>query len=286
VHLSAERLVQLAHAPGKDTRAYDLWLQGQAMLLSFDARTWDAAAQLFRDAIAHDPTFAPAYSSLAQQLNAGHIALPGTLRNEQRTGQALAYARDAARFDPIDSRSQLCLGWSNAMAKHYDTAEIYLKLAHELNENDPWTLISAANCLAFCGAIAPARALADYVLGLPLAPSPLQWAYHTAIRFLAGDYAGCVAAAERAGDANPNVPGFKAAALAQMGEKTAATQEMQRLFSVARRRWVGEEPASDATITRWFLHLFPIRKPEDWSRLRDGLAAAGAPVGAIAHHAW
>ena len=65
--------------------------------------------------------------------------------------QALAYAQEAVRLDPLDSRSQLCLGWSHAMAKHYEQAMIYIPLAHGLNDNDPWTLVSAANCYAFCG---------------------------------------------------------------------------------------------------------------------------------------
>jgi hypothetical protein len=49
---------------------------------------------------------------------------------------------------------------------------------------------------------------------------------------------------------------------------------------------VGEQPASDENITRWFLQMFPIKRPEDWARLCDGIAAAGAPVHGLAHHAW
>jgi hypothetical protein len=37
---------------------------------------------------------------------------------------------------------------------------------------------------------------------------------------------------------------------------------------------------------RWYLHIFPIRRREDWERLRDGLAGVGLPVRGTDHHAW
>src|SRR5262245_65598648 len=77
---------------------------------------------MFRDVIARTPDFAPAYSSLAQLNNVVHIVLPGVHRNAQRTAQALEYAREAVRLDPIDSRSQLSLAWSHAMSNQHEQA--------------------------------------------------------------------------------------------------------------------------------------------------------------------
>ena len=286
VHLSAERLLQLSQRRAHDLKAYDAWLLGQATFLSFDPKSWDRAADLFRQVIHDMPDFAPAYSSLAQLHNSHHIVMPGVFRDAQRTEQALNYARGAARLDPVDSRSQLCLGWSHAMAKQYEQAMIHVPLACELNENDPWTMISAANCFAFCGLFERSRAIAAHVLKLPLAPSPLQWAYHVAIRFMESDYEGCLAAADSAGDVNPNVPGYRAAALFHLGQREAARDALKHFFVVARRRWVSKEPASDEAVTHWFLHMFPIRRSEDWARLRDGLGGAGAPVTNLFHHQW
>lgn len=287
VHLSIERMASLAQRQVSDMKAYDLWLLGQATLLRWDTSSWEKARQIFRGVIAELPEFAPAYSSLAQLNNGIHIAMPGIFREADRTDEALQYAREAARLDPIDSRSQLCLGWSHALSKHYDQASIFMSLAQELNENDPWTMISSANCLAFCGEYAKASESAEHALRLPLAPSPLQWSYHTAIRFMIGDYRRCIEAADAAGDTvNPNVPGWKVAALSHTDDRAAAKDELQRFFSLTRKRWVGKEPASDEVITRWLLHLFPIRRPDDWERFRDGLAEAGAPVGDFAHHQW
>ena len=285
VHLSAERLVSIAHRPSGDMKAYDLWLLGQATFLSFDPNNWEKARNLFREVIAQMPNFAPAYSSLAQLNNSDHIVRPGVFRDLGRSEQSLTYAREAARLDPINSRSQLCLGWSHAMVKQYEQAILFISLAYELNENDPWTLVSSAGCFAVCGEYARAREIAEHALELPLAPSPLQWAYHVSIRFMAGDYAGAVRAANAAGDLS-YVPGYKASALFHLGDRAGAAAEFNRFLAITRKKWVGREPPTDANITRWLLTMVPIRQSEDWQRVRDGLAGAGAPVEGLAHHQW
>ena len=288
VHVSAERLSRIMSRQVADLKAYDIWLFGQATLLGFDPQRWDNAADLFRQVVQLMPDFAPAFSSLAQLNNSYHIVKPGTPRDANRTTQALAYAYEATRLDPLDSRSQLCLGWSHAMAKHYEQAMIYIPLARGLNDNDPWTLVSAANCYAFCGYDKEAAEIVDSMLErkATVAPSALQWAYHTAVRFMIGDYEGCVAAADFAGDLNPNVPGWKAAALYHLGHKEKAAAELEHFYTVARTRWSVQEPATPAAMTRWFLHLFPIARPESWERLRAGIAGAGAPTDGLFHHQW
>jgi hypothetical protein len=113
----------------------------------------------------------------------------------------------------------------------------------------------------------------------------LQWAYHVSIRFMGGDYAGAVQAANAAGDLS-YVPGYKASALHHLGDRSGAAAEFNRFLDITRKKWVGSEPPTDANITRWLLTMVPIRQPEDWQRVRDGLAGAGAPVEGLAHHQW
>jgi DNA-binding SARP family transcriptional activator len=286
VHLSAGRMASISPRPVENLKAYDIWLLGQATILTFDPKKWEKAEAMFREVIARYPTFAPAFSSLAQIYNVKHIVNPGIFRDPMRAEESLAIAKEAARLDPIDSRSQLCLGWSLAMAKQYDQALIHFPLAYELNDNDPWTLVSSANLFAFCGHHDRARQIANQLLQLPLEPSPVQWAYQASIRFLAGDYTGCVEAAQAAGDTNPNVPGYKAAALFHLGQHNDASAELVRFFGTIRRRWTNETSASDHEITRWFLSMFPIANPSDWMRLRDGLRGAGAPTEGLSHHDW
>ncbi len=59
-----------------------------------------------------------------------------------------------------------------------------MQLACELNDNDPWTLLSSAHYDAFCGSIEQARLRAEQSLSLSPAPSYLEWSYHCIIRFL------------------------------------------------------------------------------------------------------
>jgi len=285
VYLSAERMATIASRPATNLRANDLWLLGQAAVLNVDPINWERARNLFREVIEQMPDFAPAYSSLAQLNNAYHLAIPGIFRDRIRTEEALACAREAARLDPIDSRSQLCLGWSHAMAMQYEQALIFISLAYELNENDPWTLMSSAGCFAVCGETGRAQEIAAHALQLPLAPSPLQWAYHVSIRFMACDYEGAVRAAMAAGDVS-YVPGYKAAALYHLGDRATATTELRRYTDLIRSRWVGEHPSTEANIMRWLLTMIPIKRPEDWRRVRDGLAGAGACVDGLTHDRW
>jgi hypothetical protein len=50
--------------------------------------------------------------------------------------------------------------------------------------------------------------------------------------------------------------------------------------------WAGNGPPDERTIHRWLLHMFPIAVEEDWERLRQSLAAAGAPVEDERFGAW
>ena len=106
--------------------------------------------------------------------------------------------RRAVQLDPVDSRAHLCCGWSYVMALREAEAAPHMELACELNDNDPWTLLSCAHYCAFCGSIEQARLRAEQSLALSPAPSYLEWAYHGIIRFLCGDYAGALEACDRA----------------------------------------------------------------------------------------
>ena len=66
-------------------------------------------------------------------------------------------AKMAVQLDPVDSRAHLCCGWSYAMALREAEAAPHMELACELNDNDPWTLLSSAHYSAFCGSIEQAQ---------------------------------------------------------------------------------------------------------------------------------
>jgi DNA-binding SARP family transcriptional activator len=282
VQLSAERLMRLAGEPDVSLDVHDRWLRGQNLMTKFDAESWQRAVTIFRDAIRENPTFSPCYSSLVQMNNIEHFVHPGLFRDLRKAKATLELAKRAVQLDPVDSRAHLCCGWSYVMAFRETEAPPHMELACELNDNDPWTLLSCAQFSAFCGSIEQARLRADQSLALSPAPSYLEWAYHGAIRFLCGDYTGALAACDRAHSATHLLPAWRAAALFRLGEPVMAREEAQRFLNGIRSFWVGSSAPTDAAVARWALQAHPISIRSRWEALRDGLRGAGLPVVGIA----
>jgi TolB-like protein len=282
VQLSAERLMRLAGEPDVSLDVHDRWLRGQNLMMRFDPESWQRAVTIFRDAIRENPTFSPCYSSLVQMNNIEHFVHPGLFRDLRKAKATLELAKRAVQIDPVDSRAHLCCGWSYVMAFRETEAPPHMELACELNDNDPWTLLSCAQYSASCGSIEQARLRADQSLALSPAPSHLEWAYHGAIRFLCGDYAGALAACDRAHGATHLLPAWRAAALFRLGQPVMAREEAQRFLNGIRSFWVGSSAPTDEAVACWALQAHPISIRSRWETLRDGLRGAGLPVEGIA----
>jgi TolB-like protein len=281
VQLSAERLRRLAGESDVSLDIHDRWLRGQNLMARFDPESWRRAVRIFLDAIRESPTFSPCYSSLVQMNNIEHFVHPGFVRDLDKAKATLELAKIAVQLDPVDSRAHLCCGWSNVMALRETEAASHMDLACELNDNDPWTLLSSAAYCGFCGSIEQARLRACQSLALSLAPSNLEWGYHGIIRFLCGDYAGAVEAFDRAQGIIKTVPGWRAAALFHLGQPVLAREEAQRFLNGIRSFWVGSSAPTDEVVTRWLLQAHPISIPARWEALRHGLRGAGLPVEGI-----
>jgi DNA-binding SARP family transcriptional activator/TolB-like protein len=282
VQLSAERLTRLAGEPDVSLDVHDRWLRGQSLHFKYDAESWQRAVTIFRDAIRENPTFSPCYSSLVQMNNAEHFVHPGLFRDLGKAKATLELAKRAVELDPVDSRAHLCCGWSYVMALREAEAAPHMELACELNDNDPWTLLSCALYCAFCGSIEQAHLLASQSRALSLAPSQLEWAYHCSILFLCGDYVGALAACDRANRATHLLPAWRAAALFRLGESIKAREEARRFLNGIRSFWIGSSVPTDEEVVRWALQAHPISVSARWEVLRDALRGAGLPVEGIA----
>ncbi|MFE0758901.1 BTAD domain-containing putative transcriptional regulator [Inquilinus sp. NPDC058860] len=275
INLSTERLTQIAGSPELSLAHHDRWLRGHA--LSFQWRPDDEARaeSIFRSLIEEAPSFAPAYASLVQILNSRHLVFPGISRTIERHEEALKFAKMAVQLDPLDTRAHLSLGWANAMSGNHEKAPVSYHLACDLNPNDPWTLVSSSLGFAYCGDADQAMATANMALDLGLGISRLHWAYQAGTRFVLGDYAGSIAAAENAGDVLYYLGGWKAAAHALVGDTEAARAEGARFVETVQAAWFGEPDPDETAIAQWLLHCFPIADRKVWEALRDGLAIAG-----------
>jgi DNA-binding SARP family transcriptional activator len=281
VQLSAERLMRLAGEPDVSLDMHDRWLRGQSLHFKYDAESWQRAVTIFRDAIRENPAFSPCYSSLVQMNNIEHFVHPGFFRDLDKAKATLELAKRAVQLDPVDSRAHLCCGWSYVMALREAEAAPHLELACELNDNDPWTLLSSAACCIFCGSIEQARLRAEQSLALSPAVSYLGWGYHGIIRVLCGEYAGALEAIDRAEGVIKTLPAWRAAALFHLGQPDMAREEAQRFLNGIRSFWVGSSAPTDEAVVRWTLQAHPISVTARWEVLRDGMRGAGLPVEGI-----
>lgn len=278
VQLSAERLRRLAGEADVSLDVYDRWLRGQSLMAKFDPESWRRAAAIFQDTIRENPTFSPCYSSLVQINNVEHFVHPGLFRNMAKAKDTLELAKTAVQLDPVDSRAHLCCGWSHVMVLRETEAAPHMELACELNNNDPWTLLSGALFHAFCGSSEQARMRAGQSLAVSPVPSFLEWGYHCIIRVLTGDHAGGIEAYDRAQDVIKTLPAWHAAALYELGKLDLARREAQRFLNATRSFWVGSDAPTDEAISRWLMQAHPITVAARRESLRRAWHGAGLPV--------
>ncbi len=281
VQLSAERTRRLAGVSDVSLDVYDRWLRGQSLMTKFDPESWRRAVAIFIEAIRDESSFSPIFSGLVQLNNVEHFVHPGLFRDLHKAKETLELAKRSVELDPVDSRAHLCCGWSYVMALREAEAGSHVELACELNDNDPWTLLSGGLFHAFCGSIEQARMRAEQALALSPVPSRLEWGYHCIIRVLGGDYAGAIEAYDQAYDVIKTLPAWRAAALYELGRHEVARREAQRALNGTRSFWVGPDAPTDWAITRWLLQAHPITVTSRWEALRDSLRGAGLPVEGI-----
>ena len=277
-YMSADRLTRF-HARGDvDLDSYDRWLRSQELFESYQGKSWQRAEEILASIIARDPDFSRAYSSMAQLENSRHLAVPGFRRTEESRRRALEFSDAAVQIDPLDARAHLSRAWSLSMAGRYQQVEAVFESAVRLNRNDPWTLISSALGMAFVDQLDVARELLEQAMDAGLADKPVHTAYIGTLNFLLGDFRSCVSAVDRAGTAIHNLPGWKTAALVQMGDTVGAERTASEFVTQTAQRWQAAEAADARTVGEWFLHCFPLRNRDVWERLRYGLLAAGLDV--------
>lgn len=278
VYISTQRLSQMTERPAISTALYDRWLRAQELSLRWRRDAHVDAIEILYGIICEAPNFAPAYCSLVDIENTRPLVFPGVFRSRDRDEKSLEVAKTAVQLDPIDTKTQLCLAWSQSVVGQFDQATLSFSLAYELNENDPWTLASSALGLAYCGEPEKACQLADHAVNLGFTLSANHWGYQAGIRFLAGDYDGCVEAAEKSDDTLFYLPAWKAAALSLSGRVEDARSEGRKFIDLTCRNWHGSSEPEPHTISSWLLDVIPIKEGVAGERLRTGLSKAGIPI--------
>ena len=273
IYLSQDRLARALQRLPEDLGVYDLWLRGENLLLRWSAEAEDEAEGLFERAIAGDPSFAPAYASLASVYNSRQFIRPGLVLPVETASRAMDLAKRAVDLDPLDARNLMAVAYATAMTKRFEQSEMHFELAAQLNPNDPKVVVSAALGLSYMGQIGPARLLLEHALALASVLPAYLWSHIATIRFLTGDYVGAVEAAERSHNVIADTPGWKAAALGKLGRTTERAAALQELEHAVGKVWAGPAAASGADIRSWFINVFPIRDDAVRSEITAALSS-------------
>ena len=163
----------------------------------------------------------------------------------------------------MDARNHLVSGWNSALFGRFDQSEVHFELAAQLNPNNPKTLFSAANGLAFMGRKGEAARLMNLAMSLTPQILDYQWSYIATVKYLSGDLEGAIQAANLSKNRIIDTSGWRAAALNQLGRRDEARAAFTELCDLVSTAWEGPNRASPRDILSWFLAAFPMRHQED-----------------------
>jgi len=154
------------------TEAYDLYLRARALGIEHGLPGEVQSVANFEDAIAKDPSFAPAYAGLASAL----VARSGmeTFDSADELARMENSAKKALELDPLLAKAYDALGMVYARKAQWQQSERSFRRALELDPNDSVTYDDFALSLLFpLGRIQDAvRQLRIAVRNDPLAPRP------------------------------------------------------------------------------------------------------------------
>lgn len=278
LQLEYAELAEAKRKPPGSLRAYALWLEGteQHSYGTIDAHK--KARAHFEAAIAVEPGFARAHSSLAELTYFDTFLVDWGVDRSASFERAVDHAGRAVAHDPNDGQAHVILGWAHLMSSRFDRAKKHLDVAARLNPNDADLAMSRAMALAFLGD--PARGLEHAAFARRLNPFAPDWylSDEAVIRVIGRDPAGALAIYDAMGELYPHSIVWHAAAAAHAGRAAEARRLAADFAHRAARLWVGDANARPADYARWVMAGFPFRRSEDADYLREGLEKAGLAI--------
>jgi tetratricopeptide (TPR) repeat protein len=224
---------------GDDLPAHQLYLRGRYF---WNLRTVDAlskSAEYFRQAIAIDPNYAPAYAGLADSyaIATSLFVMPGKAANIEARSAALS----AIQLDPSLAEPHASLGLIYFYIDwNLPAAEREFERAIQLNPNYVMAHYWYALDLAALGRFP--QAMYEVRLTEKLDPLSLTVGTHAAtVEYLAKDYAGAKRDLQRVLELDPNFARARARlGMVELatGDKAAAIEELTRALALCR----GDDP--------------------------------------------
>ncbi|MFO1049679.1 MAG: adenylate/guanylate cyclase domain-containing protein [Geminicoccaceae bacterium] len=264
VRLDQLELARIATKPPGSLEAYDLVLRGRQLLRQGTRASNREARAILAEAVAKDPSYAPAQVALGDALREYGIS-GWTEFPEDASTQAERAAHAALALDPGLAGAHRLLGDIFMTRHQYDLALAEYDRAIAANPSDAGSYLSRGDGLLWVGdqTAAVASLEAAQKLNPGLGYGSLGGSY-----YLVGRYADAIAMLDRGLPSEP-VPfaramnlAFLAASQAQLGNAAAAARARAELAKVS--------PFFDRDLL-----LGQLRSEADRAHLREGLAKAG-----------
>ena len=256
-------------ARSSDMTAWDRVLRGMSHYYRETKADFEASIELFKQAIALEPTLSIARAYLATIMVQGvHYGWIGSTRD--LWSSAMTLAESSVRLDPRSSFAFSILAYLHAMQGRHDAAREAIRKAVALNPYDMGARGVEGICHFVAGEHREAIELLSMVAQRGNGDPRYQWAAATAFsHYLVGQYDAALSWAREALYVNPNhlqVLAVRAAALGQSGRSAEAAQACETLL--------GNYP--QFTVER-HLANFHWKNSDDITHYRDGLLKAGLP---------
>jgi adenylate cyclase len=253
-----------AAKPTSNLEAYDLVLRARPVLQRPTRAGLVEARALLRQALALDPTYAAAHSSLGETFHAA-ISMGWAESPDDYWKRVAAHANDALKHDPAHVAARVLLGRTHLAYNRYAEAELQMKRAIEINPNDADALGGRGHVLLWLGRTD--EAIESLTLALRIDPElnafdrfALCLAY-----YIDGRYQDAIEQGEINLLKTPDAI-FNLAVLAAAYAQTHQREDVARVVAELKRR----DPTFDALT---FGTKFQDTK--DLARLREGLINAG-----------
>lgn len=166
--LGVQDAQQLAKKPTENIAAYELYLKGHGAFLKNTEAGWKEALGYFEQATQLDPTYALAYTGLADTYSWAGIAL---VPSRQAWAKARELAQKALTLDPELAEAHLSLGMALLAAFDWTGAEKAFRDAIALNANLAFAYDQLGWLKVLCGHVEEGLSLITKAVALdPLSP--------------------------------------------------------------------------------------------------------------------
>jgi adenylate cyclase len=256
-----------------DLTAWDRFLKGLSHYYRQSVEDFEAAIDLFKEAIVLDPALSIAHAYLAT-IQVQGVQFGWIRSTRELWASAMSQAETSVRLDPRSSFAFSILSYLHAMEGHHEAAMDASKRAVALNPYD----MGARGVLGICHLVIGEHRQAIELFSMAAqrgnSDPRYRWpALNAFSHYLLGQYDASLSWAREALYVNPNhlqVLAVRAAALAQSERTAEAAKATEVLLS----------NFPDITVER-HLKNFRWKMPEDTAHYRDGLLKAGVPPGGL-----